>query len=60
MDEQEDLGFKYIQTTLSTAQHEELVTFYKDNDIKNQRAWLREVIMKEVRKDDESEPLLLH
>jgi hypothetical protein len=58
--QEEDLGYKYIQTTLSTSQHKEVKNFMETNGIDNQREWLREIIMKEVRRDNDSESLPLY
>lgn len=46
-----EVPYKYVQTIVSGEEAEEIDNYVHANKIKNKREWLREVILKEVRKD---------
>lgn len=57
--EEDEIDHKYVQTTMSLAQFDEVEQYLLRKGIKNRRAWIRTLILKEVRNDG-AESLPLH
>ena len=53
-----EMPYKYVQTIVSVDESDEIDEYLRINRIKNKREWIRETLLKEVRKgNDESLPL---
>lgn len=46
-----DLPVRHMQATFTPDEYREIEQFLLDNGIRNRREWLRQVALKEVRKD---------
>lgn len=56
----DELAVKHLQTVVSASEYREIDDFMRDNGITNLKEWMRQLVLKEVRKGNDTISLPLH